>query len=62
MRGSVVVEEEAVFSGVAERHPTFAQTSAQKPGDVAAGKALYTVCAGCHGAQAQGILRRTRRN
>jgi len=49
-----VVEERAVFQAWLSGHPTFAQTSAQKPGDVAAGKALYTVCAGCHGAQAQG--------
>ncbi len=54
MRGKVVVEEEREFQTWLGSHPTFAQTSAQAPGDAAAGKPLYAVCAACHGLQAQG--------
>jgi cytochrome c oxidase subunit II len=54
MRGKVVVEEEPAFQAWLAGNPTFAQTAAKAPGDVAAGKQLYAVCAGCHGAQAEG--------
>ena len=54
MRGKVVVEEEREFQAWLSSYPTFAQTSAQAPGDAAAGKPLYAVCAACHGLQAQG--------
>jgi cytochrome c oxidase subunit 2 len=54
MRGSVVVEEDSAFQAWLSGHPTFAQTSAQVAGDAAAGKQLYTVCAACHGSQAEG--------
>src|SRR6266568_705291 len=54
MRGSVVGEEEAAFQAWLSSHPTFAQTSAQAPGDAAAGRPLYAVCAACHGLQAEG--------
>ena len=54
MRGKVVVEEEQPFQAWLSGHPTFAQTAARAPGDVAAGKQLYAVCAACHGAQAEG--------
>ena len=54
MRGKVVVEEERAFQAWLTGHPTFAQTAARAPGDAAAGKQLYTVCAACHGAQAEG--------
>jgi cytochrome c oxidase subunit 2 len=54
MRGKVVVEEEGVFQAWLAGHPTFAQTSAYKAGDAAAGKQLYALCATCHGLQAEG--------
>jgi cytochrome c oxidase subunit 2 len=54
MRGKVIVEEEREFQAWLSSHPTFAQTLAQAPGDAAAGKPLYAVCAACHGLQAEG--------
>jgi cytochrome c oxidase subunit 2 len=54
MRGKVVVDEEPAFQAWLSSHPTFAQSRAQVPGDAAAGKALFTVCAACHGQQAEG--------
>jgi cytochrome c oxidase subunit 2 len=55
MRGKVVVEEESAFQAWLSSQPTFAQLSAQAGGgSAAAGKALYAVCAGCHGAQGEG--------
>ena len=54
MRGKVVVEEESAFQTWLSRYPTFAQSSTQVAGDVAAGKVQYGVCAACHGAQAEG--------
>ncbi len=54
MRGKVVVEEERAFQAWLTGHPTFAQTAARAPGDAAAGKQLYAVCAACHGMQAEG--------
>jgi cytochrome c oxidase subunit 2 len=55
MRGKVVVEEEQAFQAWLGSQPTFAQMQAQAAGGSAgAGKALYAVCAGCHGAQAEG--------
>ena len=54
MRGKVVVEEERAFQAWLTGHPTFAQIAARAPGDAAAGKQLYAVCAACHGLQAEG--------
>jgi len=54
MRGKVVVEEEAAYQAWKDSFPTFAQTNAEVAGDAAAGAPLYTVCAACHGAQAEG--------
>ncbi len=54
MRGKVVVDEEPAFQAWLRSYPTFAQTMAQAAGDAAAGKELFTVCAGCHGAQGEG--------
>jgi cytochrome c oxidase subunit II len=55
MRGKVVVEEEAAFQAWLSSQPTYAQMAAQAAGgSAAAGKALYAVCAGCHGAQGEG--------
>jgi cytochrome c oxidase subunit II len=53
MRGKVVVEEPGAFQAWLARQPTFAQASAPR-GDPAAGQALYTVCASCHGAAGEG--------
>jgi len=54
MRGKVIVEDERAFQAWLRSYPTFAQSRAQAPGDAAAGKALYAVCAACHGLQAEG--------
>lgn len=54
MRGKVVVEEERAFQAWLSSYPTFAQVLAQVPGDAAAGKPLYAVCATCHGLQSEG--------
>ncbi len=54
MRGKVIVDEERAFGAWLNGHPTFAQTSAQAPGDAVAGQQLYAVCAACHGLQAEG--------
>jgi len=54
MRGKVVVDEERAFQEWLASYPTFAQSLAQVAGDPEAGKALYAVCAACHGAQGEG--------
>jgi cytochrome c oxidase subunit 2 len=54
MRGKLVVDEPAAFQAWVDRQMTFAQASARPAGDVVAGKALFGVCAGCHGANGEG--------
>ncbi|HEV2717905.1 MAG TPA: c-type cytochrome [Terriglobales bacterium] len=54
MRGKVVVDEEPAFKAWLASYPTYAQIKAQVAGDAAAGQALFAVCSGCHGAQAEG--------
>jgi cytochrome c oxidase subunit 2 len=54
MRGRVVVESESDYQTWLAQQPTYAQTVAQIAGDAAVGQAQYTVCAACHGDQAQG--------
>jgi cytochrome c oxidase subunit 2 len=54
MRGRMIVEDDAAFKAWMDKQVTFAQTVAQPAGDVAAGQALFAVCAACHGAQAEG--------
>lgn len=54
MRGKVVVEEEEDFQAWLAQQPTYAQLSAQLPGDAAAGEALYAVCSACHGLEGEG--------
>jgi cytochrome c oxidase subunit 2 len=56
MRGRIVVDEPAAFQAWLERQPTFAQTSTRPAGNAVAGKALYTACAACHGANGEGNL------
>jgi cytochrome c oxidase subunit 2 len=55
MRGRMVVEEPAGFDAWMAKQPTFAQLAARPAPDPAAGKALYAVCAGCHGEQGEGM-------
>lgn len=55
MRGRMVVEEQAAFDAWLARQPTFAQLAARPAPDPVAGKALYAVCAGCHGEQGEGV-------
>jgi cytochrome c oxidase subunit II len=54
MRGRIVVDEPAAFQAWLDRQPTFEQLRAKPPGDAVAGKALYAVCAACHGAGGEG--------
>jgi len=54
MRGKVTVEEESAFQAWLDSNPTFAQLSARPEANMAAGQALYAVCAACHGAQGEG--------
>jgi cytochrome c oxidase subunit 2 len=53
MRGKVGWKKKALFRR-GYSHPTYAQTLERVAGDAEAGKALYAVCAACHGAQAEG--------
>ena len=55
MRGSVVVDEPAVFEAWLAEQPTWAEMQQQAPGDPALGQGLYAVCASCHGQQGEGI-------
>jgi cytochrome c oxidase subunit 2 len=54
MRGRMVVDEPKAFQAWLDHQPTYAQASAQPAGDAAAGKALFAVCAACHGANGEG--------
>ena len=54
MRGKVVVEEEDDYNKWLAKQKTFAQFQAETEGDPHAGKALYQVCASCHGLQGEG--------
>ena len=54
MRARVIVDEEKDFQAWLATQPTYAQTSADVAGDVAAGQALYAVCSACHGPQGEG--------
>jgi len=54
MRGKMIVEDESAYQKWLSAQPTFGDTMAQTAGDPEAGKALYTVCAACHGAQGEG--------
>jgi cytochrome c oxidase subunit 2 len=54
MRGRLVVDEPGAVQAWLERQPTYAQAHARPPGDAVAGKAAYTACAACHGANGEG--------
>ncbi len=54
MRGRVVVEPQEDFDTWLASNPTYAEVVAKPPGDAEAGRALYAVCAACHGVQGEG--------
>jgi cytochrome c oxidase subunit 2 len=54
MRGRLVIDEPGAFRAWLDRQSTYAQLAARPVGDAAAGKALFAVCAGCHGANGEG--------
>ena len=54
MRGKVVVEAQEDFDTWLASNPTYAEHSAKLPGDAEAGRALYAICAACHGIQGEG--------
>jgi cytochrome c oxidase subunit 2 len=54
MRGRVVVEEEEKYKAWLTEQKTYAQYTAMVQGDAVAGKALYQVCASCHGLEGEG--------
>ena len=56
MRGRMVVDEAPAFQAWLDRQTTYAQAHARPGGHAVAGKALYAVCAACHGANGEGNL------
>ncbi len=54
MRGRVVVEEEPAYSNWIASQKTFAQTVRENTADINTGRALYAVCASCHGQSGEG--------
>jgi cytochrome c oxidase subunit 2 len=54
MRGRVVVNTQEEFDTWLAAQPTFEKTLLASKGDPEAGKALFTACTACHGAQAEG--------
>lgn len=54
MRGRVVVDEEPVYQTWLAGQPTYSQSSTQIAGDATAGKAAFSTCSACHGANAEG--------
>ena len=56
MRGRVVVDEPEDYQAWVDSQPTFGEIQARAPGDPAAGRASYAVCAACHGSQGEGQL------
>lgn len=56
MRGRIVVDEAPAYQAWLGKQRTFAQAQERPHGDAVAGKALYTTCAACHGAQGEGNL------
>jgi len=56
MRGTVVVEPESDYNNWLASMPTFAQLTAQAVGDPEQGRAMYAVCAACHGPNGEGNI------
>ncbi|MBM0104157.1 c-type cytochrome [Steroidobacter sp. S1-65] len=54
MRGRVVVDKQEDFETWLAAQPTFERTLMASKGDAEAGKALFTACTACHGAQGEG--------
>ncbi len=54
MRGRVVVEEEEQYQAWLASQSTYADLVSAPQGDAHAGKALYQVCASCHGLEGEG--------
>jgi len=54
MRGKVVVEEEEQYKIWLSSQKTYAQYASATKGDAHSGKALYQVCASCHGLNGEG--------
>jgi cytochrome c oxidase subunit 2 len=54
MRGRVIVEEEPAYSNWLAEQTTFAQTVRENTADINTGRALYAVCASCHGQEGEG--------
>jgi len=54
MRGKVVVDETEDFQSWLTQQPTWHSYQGRPQGDPVAGKAMYGVCAACHGESAQG--------
>ena len=54
MRGVIVVEEESAYLAWLADQKTFADNLSKPSGDITVGKTLYSTCAACHGAEAEG--------
>ncbi len=54
MRGKVVVDDDNDYKNWLANQKTFAQFASETKGDAHAGKALYQVCASCHGLEGEG--------
>lgn len=54
MRSAVVVEDDKAYQTWLAAQPTFADTMALAPADVAAGQASFAACAACHGEKGEG--------
>lgn len=56
MRGAVVIEPQEDYDIWLAAQPTFAETQAMAPANIAAGQAAYAICASCHGAEGEGNI------
>lgn len=56
MRGKVVVDSEQDYAQWLSQQKSYAEIQTVLAGDVNAGRAFYTVCGACHGAEGEGNL------
>ncbi len=56
MRGAVIVEDQADFDAWLAKQPTYAELNAKADGNPVVGRAMYGVCAACHGQQGEGVV------
>ena len=56
MRGYVVVDEQNDFDNWIEQQKTWGEIKGMAPADPVAGKSQYTICASCHGQNAEGNM------